>query len=173
MVLLFICWTIYQVSHISPIESTKLNARWYGLLFNQPVRLPPVTFYRWRGSTSWTIMWVLRNISSYLCVLGLGPQIIGKSRMSGKLLFAKLFIGGDQKVRKQLQTGLDNYVHVEEKVLSLLPRLREGWMGQDKMCKESTELSIKGWVRICPGWRKGVPGKGIEADRTVHLGTWR
>ena len=49
--------------------------------------------------------------------------------MNRKLLFAKLFIGGDRKVRKQLQTGLDNYVHVEEKVLSLLPRLREGMDG--------------------------------------------
>lgn len=38
-----------KISDISPIEFTKLNARWYTPLFNQPVRLPLMIFLKEEG----------------------------------------------------------------------------------------------------------------------------
>jgi hypothetical protein len=69
------------------------------------------------------------------------------------------------RVSIQLQTNLDNYECVEEKVLSLSVKGREG-VDQGKMYKEGSKISIEGWMRICTGERKGISGRGTETERT-------
>lgn len=74
---------------------------------------------------------------------GAGTEIISNSRINRKRLALQLFIVGNQEVRTQLQTSLDNYECIEEKVLSLSANVRGG-MGQGKVYREGAEMSTEG-----------------------------